>query len=50
MILIVIILKKGVRKGKELKTLYYTNAAAIHNYIIIYNTIPNTITRANRGE
>ena len=39
--------RKGVRKGKEFKTLYYTSAAAIHDYIIIYNIIPNSITLIN---
>ena len=31
-----------MRKGKELKTPHYTNAIATHNYIIIYNIIPNS--------
>ena len=37
-----LILRKGVRKGKKFKTFYYTNTTATHNYIIIYNIIPNT--------
>jgi hypothetical protein len=37
-----IILRKGVRKGKELKAPHYASAAAIHNYITTHNIIPNT--------
>ena len=40
MMLIVIIIKRG-EEGKEFKALYYASAAAICNYIIIYNIIPN---------
>jgi hypothetical protein len=35
-------LKKGVRKGEEFKAPCYASAAAIRDYITIYNIIPNT--------
>ena len=32
-----------LKKGKELKALYYTNITALYDdYVIIYNIIPNT--------
>jgi hypothetical protein len=36
------ILRKGVRKGEELKAPRYASAAAIYDYITTYNIIPNT--------
>ena len=42
MLLILIILGKGVRKGEKLKALYYANAAATRDYITAYDIIPNT--------
>ena len=33
---------KGVRKGEEFKAPRYASAAAICDYITIYNIIPNT--------
>ena len=42
MVVIYIIVRKGVRKGEELKAPYYTSAAAIRDYITTHNIIPNT--------
>ena len=36
------LIKKGVRKGEELKAPRYASAAVIRNYITICNIIPNT--------
>ena len=34
--------RKRVRKGKELKTLYYTSAMALYDdHVTTYNIIPN---------
>ena len=41
-LLFLIILGKGVRKGEELKAPRYASAAAIYNYITARNIIPNT--------
>ena len=35
------IIKRG-KEGEELKTPHYASTAAIYNYIITYNIIPNT--------
>ena len=40
-ILKLLFLGKGVRKGEELKAPHYTSAA-IYDYITIHNIIPNT--------
>ena len=36
-----------MRKGEEFKTLHYTNAAAIRDYIIAYDIIPNNLLNFN---
>ena len=43
MMLIVLLRKRG-EEGKELKTPRYTSAAAIRDYIIICDIIPNSKT------
>ena len=35
-------LRKGVRKGEEFKASRYASAVTTHDYITIYNIIPNT--------
>ena len=40
--ILIVITRKGVRKGKELKTSRYTSAAVTHNYITIHDIIPNS--------
>ena len=42
-ILILVCLKKGVRKGEELKAFRYASAAVTHDYITTHDIIPNTI-------
>ena len=42
MVIILIFLRKGVRKGEELKAPYYASTAATHNYITTRNIISNT--------
>ena len=42
MMLIEILIKRG-EEGEELKAPHYASAAAIYNYIITHNIIPNTI-------
>ena len=41
MMLIVLVLGKGVRKGEELKAPRYASAAVIRDYITICDIIPN---------
>ena len=40
-IVLVVFLRKGVRKGEELKASHYASAAAIHDYITVRDIIPN---------
>ena len=40
--MLIVIIKKRGKEGKEFKTLYYTSAAAIRDYIITRDIIPNT--------
>ena len=42
MLYIQLIVRKGVRKGKELKAPRYASAAVIHDYITARDIIPNT--------
>ena len=41
-VILVFLLRKGVRKGEELKVPHYASAAAIRDYITTRNIIPNT--------
>ena len=40
-VILILVLGKGVRKGKELKAPHYANTA-IHDYITACDIIPNT--------
>ena len=40
-VVLIIFLRKGVRKGEELKALRYASAAATRNYITTRDIIPN---------
>ena len=42
MVVILIFLRKGVRKGEELKAPRYASAATTRDYITTRNIIPNT--------
>ena len=41
MMILIDSLGKGVRKGEELKAAHYASAAAIRDYMITCNIIPN---------
>ena len=46
-VVICIVVRKGVRKGKELKAFCYASAAVIRDYITTRDIIPNKTKIAN---